>query len=371
MKIAILADPLDNQSAGVHVYTIGMVDSLLQYHEQHDYVLIREKRDPQLPSSVKQIVIPNFRFIPLYASFRLFVFVPLILRRLKVDAVVEPAHFGPFNLPARTSRITVIHDLTPLLFPEHHRWHSQVLQRLFLKRILKKTHLILTVSRNTEKDLHRIFPFTKMKTLVIFPGRDPFFQPDTSTAALERLQITVPYFLSVGTIEPRKNLVFLLQAYQVFRETHDYKIDLVITGGKGWKSQAFFEELKTHPFKEDIHLIGFVDKQDLPQLYTHSIALVYPSLYEGFGLPVLEAMACGTTVICSDRSSLPEVGGEAAFYFDQEDIESLVQQFRIITKDKSLLEKQRKESLKQASTFSWKNYADSFVEALRSLRSPD
>lgn len=364
MKIAILADPLDNQKAGVHVYTKGLVDALIHYGQGHEYVLIREKKDPDLPSRVQQIVIPNYRFLLSFATLRLFFIIPLVLRWLKVDAVLEPAHFGPFNLPKRILRITVIHDLTPLIFPQYHVWHGQVLQRLFLKSILKKTRLILTVSQNTCADLNRIFPFTTTKTVVIPPGRDLFFQPDTSKTVLQKWRIDAPYFLFVGTIEPRKNLVFLLEAYQQFRAQNEDRILLLLVGGKGWKYQSFYDALAGHPFNKDIILLGYVDKSELPALYTQSLALIYPSIYEGFGLPVLEAMACGAAVICSNRSSLPEVGGNAALYFDPENKMALLSQMEAIVRNKSLIKSKKRLSLQQSYLFSWQDFAKAFFEAI-------
>ena len=364
MKIAILADPIDNQSAGVHIYTKGMVDALIQYDQDNEYVLVREKKDPDLPANLKQIAIPNYRPIFLFKALRLLVVIPLILRWLKVDVVVEPAHFGPFNLPQRIRRITVIHDLTPLLFPQYHPWHSQQLQRLFLRRILKKAHLVLTVSQRTQQDLKRFFPFTANKTKVISPGIDPFFQPHPSRAALKKWQIESPYLITVGTIEPRKNLLQLLQAYQQFRVKNQDRILLVIVGGKGWKYQSFYEALAIHPFKGDIKLLGYVNKNDLPGLYTHSLALIYPSLYEGFGLPVLEAMACGTAVICAKRSSLPEVGGEAALYFDPDQESSLLDAMEAIIYNKTLYKTKRMLSLQRSSLFTWHQYVYHFLKLL-------
>ncbi len=364
MKIAILADPLDNQSAGVHTYTSGMVKALLQYDNENEYILIREKKDPTLPSKTRQIAIPNNRFLLLFASLRMFVIIPLILRRLRIDAVVEPAHFGPFNLPKHIMRIVVIHDLTPIMFPQYHRLHSRLLQQLFLQRILRKAHLILSVSHNTFDDLARLFPFTKSKTVVIRPGRDPFFKPVASKAVLQNLQIDAHYFLFVGTIEPRKNLTMLLKVYQQFREGNDDRVLLLIVGSKGWKYPSFYDELSRHPFREDILLVNYIEKEVLPAFYSHALALIYPSLYEGFGLPVLEAMACGAPVICSHSSSLPEVGGMAAWYFKPEDEAELLRHMRAIVQNEKQANEQRLKSLKQAAIFSWKDYVLSFVEAI-------
>jgi len=151
MKIAIIADPLDNQSAGVHTYTRQLVRSIAEFDTENEYILIREKKDPNLP--FEQIAIPNIHLPIGFSAFRLFFIIPLILRFKKIDAVLEPAHFGPFNLPKRIKRITMIHDLTPIIFPQYHRYHSQILQRIFLRRILRKADMILSNSQNTSKDL--------------------------------------------------------------------------------------------------------------------------------------------------------------------------------------------------------------------------
>lgn len=369
MKIAILADPLDNQNAGVHTYTQKLVSALIQYDDINEYVLIREKKDPALPSKIQQIAVSNIRRLLPYAALRMFVIIPIVLRRLKVDAVVEPAHFGPFNLPRRIYRITVIHDLTAILFPHFHRRHSQILQRIFLRGILKRADLILTVSQHSSKDLARFFSFTDKKTVVIPPAHDSFYQPVSSRAVLEKWQINAPYFLSVSTIEPRKNLTILLRVYQRFREQNDSRVLLILVGGKGWKYQSFYDELARHPYRKDILMAGFVDEEDLPTLYSHTLALVYPSLYEGFGMPVLEAMACGAVVICSERSSMPEVGKSAALYFDPEDEAGLLQHMQAVAQNESLAMERRMLSLQEASTFSWENYVRMFMEAIGNLGS--
>jgi len=366
MKFAILADPLDDQNAGVHSYTKGMVETLLEYDHTNEYVLVRQVKDRTLPAKVRQIAVPKFQYLPGFATFRLFIIIPLLLRWYRVDAVLEPAHFGPFNLPKRVKRITVIHDLTPLLFPHYHRWLGGLLQRLFLKRILQKTDLILTVSKNTAQDLAIAFPFTLGKTSVIYPGRDPFFRPQSSEAIVQKWKLHHPYFLCVGTIEPRKNLLLLLKAYQEFRLQSKDRVLLLLVGGKGWKYEVFYEALAAHPFKDDIYLTGYVEKQDLPALYTKALATIYPSYYEGFGLPVLEAMACGGVVISSDQASLPEVGGEAALYFHPEDEKALLNHMLTIIRSEDLGKERRSQSLYQSANFSWEAYWRQFSQLIHS-----
>lgn len=367
MRIAIIADPIDNQKGGIHVFTRELVRALLETDRENEYILIREKHDPAL-SGARQIVIPNIRIGMGLAALRLFFIVPLVLWWHQVDAVLEPAHFGPFNLPRRIKRITAIHDLTPILFSHYHRWHSQLLQKLFLKGILRRASLILSNSRHTTRDLEQHYPFTQSRIATIHLGLEPGFEPQQRDGFLPALSVQQPYWLSVGTIEPRKNLVRLLEAYRLFREQAKKKVQLVIVGQRGWKAEPFFEALEAHPFRQDIILTGFVPDRALAELYSHAIGLVYPSEYEGFGLPVLEAFACGCPVVCSNVSSLPEVGGALAYYIDPYDTPSIARQMQAL----NALEPSDRQRLKAAvvewaAGFSWQRYAQECIRAFRLL----
>jgi glycosyltransferase involved in cell wall biosynthesis len=236
-KIAIIADPLDNQSAGVHVFTKELINALIEMGKGEQLVLVREKYDPAL--DVEQIVVPNIRLPIGFASLRLFFIIPFLLRNRGVAAVFEPAHFGPFNLPRRIKKLTMIHDLTPLIFPEHHRWHSQLLQKIFLKGILRKTDWVFTNSKHTSRDVIQFFPFTEKKTQHLYLGKHLAFQPTEKPERLIELGITKPYFVYVGTIEPRKNLALLLEAFATFCSNNNQETELVIAGQMGWKSESF------------------------------------------------------------------------------------------------------------------------------------
>ena len=367
MKIAILADPLDGQYAGIHIYTRELINALAQYDKKNEYILIRQKHGNEYPG-VKQIAVPN---LPVYTGFqvlRLFFIFPVILRKLKVDAVVEPAHFGPFNLPKRMKRITVIHDLTPIKFPELHRFYSQTLQRFFLKGILKRAHLILTNSDNTSRDTTANYPDASKKIKRIYLGKDVLFKPTFHPGTINKFGLNQPYFLFVGTIEPRKNLLVLLKAFTAFRREAKDPVKLIIAGKRGWKAEPEMEALAKHPFKNDIIIAGYVAREELPVLYTKTLAFIYPSKYEGFGLPVLEAMACGAPCIISGSSSLPEVGGSAAQYFDPTDSEELCSLMIDVSGNEEKRSEMEKKSLEQAEKFSWKKYAEEFIDAIETLK---
>ncbi len=365
MRIIILADPLDNQQAGIHYYTRNLVTHLAGIDEHGEYFILRRKKDDLFPSE-RQIVVKNHSF-PGYSAWRMFVGIPRTLKKLQADVVVEPAHFGPFNLPKKMKRVTVVHDLTPILFPKLHRFHSQFLQKVFLKGIIRRASLIITNSANTSQDLTQYMPEAKQKTSQIYLGRDESMGFSANKSVVRKYTSGNPYILYAGTIEPRKNLNRLLEAFTIFKERSVSDHKLVIAGGKGWKSKSFYEALSGHPFKADIVLTGYIERDTLASLYSQAEAFVFPSLYEGFGLPVVEAMSCGTPCLLSNISSLPEVGGEGAIYFDPADPNEMADAMYRIVHEEGLRKQLSDKAGIQAAKFSWDNYAREFDREIKKL----
>jgi len=278
----------------------------------------------------------------MHQRIRQFREIPRALKEIGVDIAIEPCHFGPFNLPPEVKRVTIIHDITPILFPEMHNFTSQLLHQRLLPKVLKQADKIITNSNYTSEDVVKEFPFVKQKITSIPLGKASIFVPSPSESVLAKHGIEAPYFLFVGTIEPRKNLEVLLEAYEKFRKSTQKKYKLVIVGKRGWNVEELMEDIARSPFWEDIIVLGYVERSELPAIYSSATIFVYPSLYEGFGLPVLEAMACGTPVLISNVSSLPEVGGKAAHYFDPESVQELFDQILWLSEN----EVQRKKALK-------------------------
>lgn len=355
MRIAFLADSLDTQYAGIHIYTKKLLNALSKTDKENEYLIIRSMVKNEF-EGFEEIVLPNYSF-PGYKSYRYFIQIPRVMVKRKVDIVVEPGHFGPFNLPKSIKRITVIHDLTPLLFPQYHTFIGQSLQRIFLPSILKNTDHIITNSEYTRQDLIKFFPFTKDKSTATLLGKDKIFTPRKDESVLKKYRITKPYILFVGTLEPRKNLPVLLEAFNKFKKTTGENHQLVFVGKKGWKSEEIFQKMEASPFKKDIILPGYIEREHLPILYSMAEVFVYPSLYEGFGLPVIEAMACGTPVITSNISSLPEVGGAAGIYFDPNSSEELTDKLSKVLGDDDLRKSLGAQGLVRATQFSWKKTA--------------
>ncbi len=366
MRIAFIADALDFQYAGIHIYTREILKALVAIDTKNEYIVVRGKAGEKIEGA-EEIIIPVNPNIRGHKEWRLLRSIPRALVKAGVDIVVEPRHFGPFNLPKEIKRVTVLHDLTPVLFPDYHILSSRILHRYVLPRVLRRTDHVLTVSECTRQDLIETFPFAEKKSTAILLGRDESFTPKNDASVLEKYGIRQPYFLYVGTLEPRKNLGVLVDAYNTFRQRSGLNHQLVLVGKKGWKIDNLLEKIRQSPYQKDIILTGYVAREELPVLYTMSEVFVYPSLYEGFGLPVLEAMSCGARVITSKVSSLPEVGGDAAMYFDPNSVEQLANMMLQLAFDAPLLKILSEKSLAQAQQFSWEKTAKETLAVMTAL----
>ncbi|MCF8360286.1 MAG: glycosyltransferase family 4 protein [Prolixibacteraceae bacterium] len=361
MRIVLIADSIDLQSAGIHVYTLNMIRAL-EKSEKHEIICIRQGKRKDIRFKSEVIVRPFFPFLE-KDPFRIFFKIPRAINKLKPDVVIETAHFGPFNLHKRIKRVTVIHDLTPIKYPGWHNRFSALLQRLFFPSILKRASMLIVNSENTQNDLLALYSVSRQKTAKIYPGVDPFFK-------LKKDQISQkkePFFLTTGTLEPRKNLPALLEAYQLFRDKSTYKHKLVICGGKGWKNKAFYHKLEVHPYRSDIEMKGYVSKEELKSLYLKTSGFIYPSLYEGFGFPVAEAMHCGAPCIVSRVSSLTEVGDDAVLYFNPLSPAELALCMDQLTESNELQLELIEKGYKQALNFEWEKYARELEKELENL----
>jgi glycosyltransferase involved in cell wall biosynthesis len=255
----------------------------------------------------------------------------------------------------RVPTVLTVHDLIYHLFPEHHK----PLNYLFLNRAMplfvQRAKAVIAVSESTRRDLIRYYGIPPDKITVIYEAAAPHFRPAPPEAiATVRVRYGLPedFVLAVGTIEPRKNLSRLLEALQRLRQKGD-NVRLVVVGSKGWLYEGFFRHLEELQLGDAVLLPGYVPDVDLPAVYSAAKVYVLPSLYEGFGLEVLEAMACGTAVACSRTSSLPEVGGEAAHYFDPTDVEEMAEAIATVWHNETLRAEMGRHGLAQAARFSW------------------
>jgi glycosyltransferase involved in cell wall biosynthesis len=267
---------------------------------------------------------------------------------------------------ARRTLVTV-HDLSYVRVPE---CFPDVLKNYLnraVPRALRRADLVLADAASTERDLQDVYGLPPDRIKVLYSGVDERFCEQVPEADRARVRqkygLRDPYLLSVSTIQPRKNYVRLIEAFaQVVSNGANLK--LVISGGKGWMYDDVYATVERLGLGERVVFTGFTPDEDLPALYAMATLFVYPSLYEGFGLPVAEAMACGVPVVSSNASSLPEVAGDAALYFDPRDVDAMARSVRGALADESLRRDLRERGLQQVRQFSWERAAGELLEHL-------
>jgi glycosyltransferase involved in cell wall biosynthesis len=272
--------------------------------------------------------------------------------------------------PLRKLRsVFTLYDLTCIIHPETHLPLNRYFLKLMIPRFLCAAHTIIAISECTKRDVVRVYGLDEKKIRVIHGGVSPSFRPSPPEAmAGIRLRYSLPerYILSVGTIEPRKNLVTLLEAYRVLRD-RGASVKLVIVGKKGWRYESFFQRLHEIGLENEVVFPGFIPDEDLPAVYTMADTFVFPSLYEGFGLPVLEAMACGAPVICSNTSSLPEVTGDGAVLVPPHDVRGWIEALEQVLNNEAFRADLSQCGLRQAARFTWQSTARKTYEVYREV----
>jgi glycosyltransferase involved in cell wall biosynthesis len=273
----------------------------------------------------------------------------------------------------RTKSVFTLHDIAYLLFPEHHLPRNRIYLRTMMPRFLRRADRIIAVSENTRRDTLRSYPIDPEKIEVIPEGVEPRFRPDIEHDVVadvrRRLGLPERFVLSVGTIEPRKNHATLVEAFASLRDRHP-DVGLVIAGGRGWLYDAFFERVRALGMDDHIVFTGYVPDEDMPALLNAAEVFAFPSEFEGFGLPPLESMACGTPVVCSDAASLPEVVGDAGMLVSPRDVGAWIQAIDRLLGDPTLRAGFGARGLVRARPFTWDAAADRTLEVYRSVLVP-
>ncbi len=281
-------------------------------------------------------------------------YLPALVRRYRIDLFYAPAGF----LSTRVSipQVMTIHDLAFLFYPEAYKAAYAWYYRRWYPRYAQKATRIVTVSEATRRDVVQQYQIPAEKITVVPNAASDVFTPLAPEQQHEvRKQWTggAPYFITVGTIQPRKNLPRLLQAFDQLRASVDHPVKLLVVGRKGWRYAETIAAYERMEHREDVLFLGTVEDAALRNLLAASVALCYPSLYEGFGLPLLEAMRCKTAVMCSNRSALPEVAGDAALLVDPENVEALRRAMLRLLKDTALREQLIARGWQRVQQFSW------------------
>ncbi len=378
MKIGISTSVIQRGQTGVAQYVFALLRELRAYAKEHEFVLFVLEEDVPL----FEFVADSMQIVPVAEWHRSAIrnilwhqlILPGLVRKHKIDVLHIPSYRRMlWTQPCAT--VSTIHDLAPFLVSKKYDWKRMFYGRVVVKRLAKRQRQIIAISQNTSRDIQRFFHLSPSMITVIHNGLDHgrFFPAPRDQAkewVAQKFGVRGSFFLYVARFEhPGKNHVRLIEAFNLFKtETNsDWKL---ILGGADWNgAEVIHEAIRNSPFQKDIKAIGFVSDKDLPRLYHAADAFVYPSLYEGFGMPPLEAMACGCPVISSGRGSLAEVVGEAAQIIDPEDIQQIKQALRLLAVDKSFQDKLREAGRERALLFNWRNTAAETMKVFeRTLR---
>jgi len=347
--------------AGIGRYGTNLIRHLARLHPQADYVFFpggSRRLGPALANDGAHRSRLVWRQLAL----------PRLLKRHSIDLFHGLFPAVPM---AWAPSVMTIYDLTGLLLPACATMRDRLITRLLLRAYAHKASHILTISEHSKQDIVRLLGIPPEKATVAFPGVDPCFRPISDTDALaptlQHYKILRPFVLFVGTLEPRKNIATLLKAYESARSTNASNHQLVIVGRKGWLHNGILETIELLGLRDRVILTGPVPDPDLVHLYNAAELFVYPSLYEGFGLPPLEAMACGTPTITSNAGALPEVVGDAALTVDPRDPEGLATAIVEVLQDAGMRQEMSERGLARASMFSWADTAAQTMSVYRKV----
>lgn len=378
MHIGIDAHAIGARQGGNETYIRNLIRALAEVDGANRYTIyLANARAADEWRNGWATRFPNFDvrlLLPPTPVVRVPVWLAFELRRRPVDVLHVQYTAPPF---CAAPVVVTIHDLAFEHLPETFTRRGAMQLKLTVRRTARQAARVATVSEFSRQDLLRTYRLPPEKVVVTYNGIEPHFTPEPQTtdeAATVRQQFNIArdYLLAVGSLQPRKNLVRLIRAYaRLRRDNESFAPQLVIVGRKLWLADEVFAEVKQQPWAKDVILTGYVSDEDLPALYRHAAAFVYPSLFEGFGLPPLEAMACGTPVVTSNTSSLPEVVGNAALLIDPYDEPALTRALLQIMNDQPLRARLREQGIIQARRFTWRTAAEQTLQLYRAASRQD
>jgi glycosyltransferase involved in cell wall biosynthesis len=348
------------RSAGIHTYIANLLTYLTRVDSGFRYTLYTNAQ-PSIDAQVRPARWSTGR--PLARILWEQLAQPIALRRDRPDLLHATAFVAP--LLARWPCVVTVYDLSFALFPELFRGPNQTYLRWFARRSARRARRVIAISDNTRRDVQRLYGVPPDRIDVAYPGVDTRFTPLPGQAVEAfRREHRLPdkFFLYLGTLEPRKNLGKLIEAFSL-SEIRDSR--LVMVGGKGWMVDSLFAQVKSLGLADRITFAGYAPGEDLPLWYNSATVFVYPSTYEGFGIPPLEAMACGTPVVTSNAASLPEAIGDAGLTVGPEDVRGLAQAMNRLWQDESLRIELSRRGIAQARRFTWEATAQATVDSYR------
>ena len=368
MIIAVNTRFLVNELEGYGYFIEGLFKNLAKKHPEHQFYFLFDrpyKEEYIFSSNVQPLVVPPPARHPVLWKYWYDVKVPLALKKIKADVFVSPDGFC--SLTTKIAQCIVIHDLGFLHHPEAYKKSHVRFLKTSTPKFLKKAKTVVTVSEFSKTDIVKHYKTHPSKIDVVYNGVKNIFQPvDFSKKETVKEKYTKgnEFFIYVGAVQPRKNLVNLLKAFSIFKKRLQSNMKLLIVGRLAWKNEEFLQLMKAYKYRNDVVLTGYLTEEELAEVLASSHALVYPSLFEGFGVPVIEAMKCNVPVLTSEKTSMEEAGGDAALYFNPANHNDIAEKMMLIYKDEKLRKSMIEKGRQNAEKYNWEKSADLFWQTI-------
>jgi len=362
MIVAVNTRFLLKELEGYGYFIHELFKVLVQKHPEHKFYFLFDRAYDErflYGPNVYPLVVPPQARHPLLWKFWYDIKIPETLKKVKADVFVSPDGFS--SLTAKIPQCLIVHDLGFLHHPKTYKKSHVRFLRRNTPKYLTKAKSVITVSEFSKDDIIEYYGIARDKIDIIYNGVKTIFRPvsfDTKEAVKEKYTDGKEYFIYAGAIQPRKNLINLLKAFSIFKKRLQSSMKLVIAGRLAWKNDEFLKLVNNYKYKSDVVLTGYLPEEELAGLMASAYALIYPSLYEGFGVPVAEAMKCRVPVLTSAKTSMQEVACEAGLYFNPNDHVDIADKMMLIYKDEKLKNDLVEKGQTIAIRYNWELAAD-------------
>lgn len=373
MRIAVNAIFLQKDHLeGYGHYAKEMLSRMVKQYPEHKFIFLFDRLYDDaflFAPNVKAVIVSPPARHALSFAYWYSIKAPLALRKYKPDVWLQP--YGFCSLTSRIPQLLVVHDLAFLHYPQFIAWHHRWFYQLFTKSFLRKAAGIVTVSEFSKSDIIEQYQVPAQKINVVYNAARAGFQPlpwHEKQLTKEGYADGREYFLFTGGIHPRKNLMNLLKAFSLFKKWQHSNMKLLIAGRLAWKYDTVLAKLKTYKYRDDVVLLGYLSEEQLMKITASAYAVIYPSFFEGFGLPIVEAMQCEVPVITSNTSSMPEIGGDAALYADPNNPDAIAKHMLSLYKDETLRNTLIAKGKDRATQFNWDHATEQLWQQLLKLK---
>jgi glycosyltransferase involved in cell wall biosynthesis len=353
---------LSNYLEGYGYFAFEVFKYLTNAYPEHHFIFIFDRPYDKrfiFSSNITPVVTGPPARHPLLWKYWYDVKIPAVLKKYKADVFVSID--GLCSLTTKIPQCLVMHDIAFLHYPLHIKRSHLLFFKRYVPMFLKKAKTVSTVSEFSKKDILQHYKIDSAKIGVVYGAAKDIFKPislDVAEATKKKYSNGTEYFLYIGAIHPRKNLQNLLKAFSIFKKRLRSNMKLLLVGRLAWKYDSFIQNLKRYKFREDVVLLGYLNEEELVKITASAYALVYPSLLEGFGIPILEAMKCNVPVITSSASSMEEIAKDAALYADPKNFEDIAEKMMLMYKDENLRKELIEKGTQAASQYSWPRTAE-------------